>query len=446
MVVAGLARSGLSAALWLAGQGARVTASDLHPESELDPDIVAKAGESGVILETGGHVEKTFTGADLIVLSPGVPPEIPPVKRARDCGVPVIGEMELACGLIDLPVAAVTGTNGKSTVTALAGEILRRSGRRVFVGGNIGVPLMECVRERERLDCAVVEVSSFQLETMESFKPKVSVILNISPDHLDRYPDYQAYVRSKLRIFSNQGPEDFLVLNREDPALAELRPEVPVRILGFGSRPGSDIRAWIEENHLEASPPGMEPMRFSLDSFSLAGAYNLENLAAAVLAALAMGGEPGAVKETIRGFRGLPHRLELVGTVEGVDYYDDSKATNVQAAARSVESFDRPLILIAGGRDKGADYRPLVEAAEGRVKGAVFLGEARELLADAFRGRVPFTTAAGMEEAVEEASSMAEPGDVVLMAPACSSFDMFNDYADRGRAFAGAVLGADHGG
>ncbi|MFP4037817.1 MAG: UDP-N-acetylmuramoyl-L-alanine--D-glutamate ligase [Desulfobacteraceae bacterium] len=446
VVVVGLARSGLSAAAWLAEQGAAVTASDLRPEAELDPEMVAEAREKGIELETGGHVTETFTHADLIVLSPGVPPEIEPVERARRCGVPVKGEMELAFSLIEFPVAAVTGTNGKSTVTALIGEILQRSGRRVFVGGNIGVPFMECVRAGGSLDCAVVEVSSFQLDTMEKFKPRVSVILNISPDHLDRYQDYDAYVRSKLRIFMNQGAEDFLVLNQDDPVLAGIMPEVPVRTLRFGKRPGPGECAWIEGNRLAVSFPGRDAVCFSLEEFKLQGAYNLENLIAAVLTALAMGGEPKAVEEAVRGFRGLPHRLERVAIVGGVDFYNDSKATNVHAAARAVESFDRPVVLIAGGRHKGADYRPLVETAEGRVKAAVFMGEARGLLAESFKGRIPVNTASGMEEAVRLAASMASPGDVVLLAPACSSFDMFNDYADRGRAFSRTVQGLANGG
>ncbi len=445
MVVVGLGRSGSAAALWLAGRGAEVTVSDLRHEADFHPDLIKKIREAGIRLEAGGHDAGTFCGADLIVVSPGVPDDIPPVKAARDSGIPVLGEMELACRFLDIPMAGVTGTNGKSTVTALLGEMLRNTGRRVFVGGNIGTPLMDLAAGPGEYDCAVVEVSSYQLDTIESFRPDVSVVLNITPDHLDRYADYEAYVRSKLRIFSGQEPDGTVVLNDDDERLRQVDPGGRLRVLRYGVEEAPGRAAWVSKDHVITRFPGMESMAFSLERFAPPGAHNRENAAAAVLAALAFGAGPEAIQEAVDSFQGLPHRLELVAEADGVAFYNDSKATNVDAAVRAVMSFERPLVLIAGGRHKGADYGALVRAARGRVKEAVFLGEARFLLAQAFEGVLPVRPADTLEEAVFEAAGRAEPGDAVLFSPACSSFDMFRDYEHRGQAFIDAVLGELNG-
>lgn len=439
VVVVGLGRSGLAAALWLAGQGAEVTVSDVRRISDFDPEILQKARNAGVGLETGEHSEGTFQRADWIVISPGVPPGIDPIRSARERGIPVIGEMELACRCLDLPLAGVTGTNGKSTATALLGGMLRGPNRRVFVGGNIGTPLMDLVTERRDYDCAAVEVSSFQLDTLESFRPEVSVILNISPDHLDRYPDYEAYVQSKLRIFQGQEAGGRVILNDDDERLRNISPGNALQVLRYGLRKAAGRTAWIEEDRMVTAFPEEEARSFSLKRFHLPGRHNRENLMAASLAAMAMGAKPEAVQQVIDGFQGLSHRMTWVENVRGVDVYDDSKATNVDAAVRALESFERPLVLIAGGRHKGADYSPLVQAARGRVRVAVLLGEARSLLARALEGIVPFRLAENMDLAVAESLSLAEPGDALLLAPACSSFDMFVDYAHRGRVFADAV-------
>ncbi|MCF8060887.1 MAG: UDP-N-acetylmuramoyl-L-alanine--D-glutamate ligase [Deltaproteobacteria bacterium] len=439
VVVVGLGRSGSAAALWLSKRGAVVTVSDLRPASDFPSDALQEIRDAGILLELGGHAADTFLHADWIVLSPGVPPEIEPIRSARNRGISVFGEMELACRLLDIPMAGVTGTNGKSTVTALLGEMLRNRGERVFVGGNIGTPLMDLVTGRRAYDRGVIEVSSFQLDTMESFQPEVSVILNVSPDHLDRYQDYEAYVQSKLRIFRHQRPGDAVVLNDDDPRLQKVEPAGHLRVLRYGVEEAPHRAAWIGEGRVIARLPDAGPVSFSLAGFALPGEHNRENLMAAVLAAMAMGAGRDAVQKGIDRFRGLPHRLEFVGRAKGVAFYDDSKATNVDAAARAVESFEQPLVLIAGGRHKGGDYGPLVRAARGRVKGAVFLGEARRLLAEAFDGAVPYRIAGTMDEAVSESIAQAGPGDVILLAPACSSFDMFQDYAHRGRAFSEAA-------
>lgn len=439
VLVVGLGKSGLSVVRWLARQGARVTISDIKPASAIDPAVLREVSDLGAELETGGHGETTFLRAEEIIVSPGVPLDMAPLSAAMNKGIPVLGEMELACRLMDTPVLGITGTNGKTTVTALVGAMLENAGLKVFVGGNIGTPLVDYATGGEKADYAVVEVSSFQLDTMRSFHPKVAVLLNISPDHLDRYRNYDAYVQSKLSLFRNQGSGDRAVLNDDDPALAGFTPGEGVLVLRYGLNEGKRRNAWIDGRSLRAFLPGKEVHGFSLERCSLRGEHNLGNLMASVLAALAAGAKPAAIQQSLDAFRGLPHRLEFVARIRNVDFYDDSKATNVDAASRSVASFDAPVVLIGGGRDKGGDYAPLVRAAEGRVKKAVLLGESRYLMAEAFEGHIPYSMAGDMEDAVTQAFSFAGPEEVVLLAPACSSFDMFTDYGHRGRVFKEAV-------
>jgi UDP-N-acetylmuramoylalanine--D-glutamate ligase len=395
ITVLGLGRSGLSATRWLSKQGAEVTVSEIKEMHELDPQVVREVGKLGVRLETGGHRPETFLDSNLIIVSPGVPHDMGPLMMAGRKGIPVLGEMELASRFMDTPILAVTGTNGKSTVTAFLGSLLKRAGHRVFVGGNIGTPLIEYVAGGRKADYAVVEVSSFQLDTAETFSPHTAVLLNISPDHLDRYPSYEAYEESKLKIFRNQRVGQYAVLNDDDQRIAQFRPSGGATVLRYGMEPREGRQAHVEGTRLSLSYPGREVFNLDLQPFRLSGRHNLENLMAGVLAALALDVEPAIIEEEILAFRGLPHRVEWVGRIRGVDFYDDSKATNVDAARRSILSFERPLLLIAGGRHKGADYAPLVHAAKGR--------------------------------------------DVVLLTPACSSFDMFRDYTHRGTVFKQSV-------
>ena len=443
VLVVGLGISGHRTARWLAARGADVTVSDMRPARDLDPAVMDELEKMGVILETGGHREETFLAADMIILSPGVPADMPVVRASRARGATVTGELEFAGRLVDTPVIAVTGTNGKTTVTTFLGRMLREAGHRVFVGGNIGTPLMAYAAGKRDADYAVVEVSSFQLDTIETFRPRVSVVLNISPDHLDRYPDYAAYARSKLRIFENQGPGDVAVLNDDDDILKRAAPPPGVTVLRYGRREREGLHAFFEGDRIRAGTGARRT--FSVRSFRLPGSHNRENLLPAVLAGMALGVDPGAIQATIDTFKGLPHRLEAVGERSGVLFYDDSKATNVDAAVKAVRSFDRPVVLIAGGRHKGSDYGPLAAAAEGRVKQAVFIGEAAALLGGAFRDRIPYRTAVTMEEAVAFSFAAAREGEVVLLAPACSSFDMFTDYAHRGRVFRAAVEALEDG-
>ncbi|MFO7986714.1 MAG: UDP-N-acetylmuramoyl-L-alanine--D-glutamate ligase [Desulfatiglandaceae bacterium] len=441
VLVVGLGTSGYWSARHMAHLGSNVTVSEARPEAELDADQLDELQALGVILETGGHREETFIHTDVIVVSPGVPLDMIPLRAARSRHIPMMGELELASRFIHEPIIAVTGTNGKSTVTSLMGHMLENAGFRVFVGGNIGTPLMAYAAQGDRAHYLVVEVSSFQLDTVASFHPVVSILLNISPDHLDRYPDYEAYIASKLRIFINQGEGDYLILNDADPVLSSLSPSSGVSTLRYGLRQKARRNAFVRNGTLTAGLKNRHEERFLIHNFVLPGSHNLENLLGATLAAEALGIGPDIIQKSMDTFRGLPHRLEYVGNIHGISFYNDSKATNVDAAVRAIRSFERPLILIAGGRHKGADYAPLVTAALGRVKGAVFLGEATELLARSFAQKIPFWVAGEMEEAVLKAFSMASKGDAVLLAPACASFDMFSDYAHRGNVFKTCIHG-----
>lgn len=445
VLIVGLGKSGLSAARWLAAQGALVTVSDRREAHTLEEALRQEALELGIQLETGTHREETFTASEMIVVSPGVPIDLMPLLAAKEMGIPVIGEMELAGRLIDTPIVAVTGTNGKSTTTALLSHVIKKAGRKVFMGGNIGTPLMDYANSDQKADYAVVEVSSFQLDTMETFCPMISLLLNISPDHLDRYSDYETYVHSKLGIFKNQGPAQYAIINDDDKVLSQYNPGGGVSVLRYGHEKGEGRQAFISGPTLKVCLTEGKEQPFHLDTFRLPGKHNQENLMAVVLACKVLGTRPQIIQEAIDDFKGLPDRLEHVKTVGEVDFYNDSKATNVDAAARSIASFDRPVVLIAGGRHKGADYSPLVKAAVGKVTKAVFLGEAKSLLAVAFKPLIPVSLAEDMRDAVSQSFLSSNPKDVVLLAPACSSFDMFSNFAHRGRVFREEVKRLHHG-
>jgi len=445
VVVIGFGKSGRSAAEWLNSKGASVTISERKSSDELPRDQVLKMGELGVEFETGEHRLETFVKADLIVISPGVPLDIEPLKAAMAKGIPIRGEMQLAIDHLDIPIIAVTGTNGKSTVTSLIGDMIFKSGHKVFVGGNIGTPLTDYLLGRESADYAVLEVSSFQLDIMDSFSPDIAILLNISPDHLDRYESYDDYVRSKLKIVAHQKENQFAILNNDDQLLRKTEPSGDGKVLRYGLESGKNQEAFVEGEMLLAQIPGQKPRSFSLINSSLPGTHNRGNLMAGVLAGMVLDLNQDSIQQTIDQFKGLAHRLEWLRKINNVDFYNDSKATNIDAALRAIKSFDRPIVLIAGGRHKGADYLPLVEGARGLVKLAVLLGEAKELLEQAFRSVCPCALVEDMQQAVELAASSAQPGDVVLLAPACSSFDMFQDYIQRGEAFKSIVEGLSNG-
>jgi len=443
-VVAGLGVSGIASARWLMQAGAQVTISEIRRLEAFDPKLVTELQSAGITIEIGGHQKETFFQADLIVLSPGVPLGMPLCVGAREKGIPVIGEMELAVHIFRTPVIAITGTNGKSTVTECLGELLHGAGLKAFVGGNLGTPLMTYAIGPQTDDWVVAEVSSSQLDTSPSFHPRAAVILNITPDHLDRYADFNAYVRSKHAIARNQEPGDHLILNDADPHLEHFDPSGST-ILRYGLDETERRHAFIRDGAVVVRMPSGSFHRFSLGSFALPGRHNLENVMAVILTALAVGIPETAIQQAIDRFRALPNRLEKVGEQDGVSFYNDSKATNVDAAVRSIESVPAPIVLIAGGRHKGADYRPLADAGEKRIRHAILIGEAKNLIAADFSGRIAFSMAGTLEAAVAKAFALAKPGDTVLLAPACSSFDMFSDYAHRGRVFRQAVEALSHG-
>jgi UDP-N-acetylmuramoylalanine--D-glutamate ligase len=442
VLVVGLARTGLAVAAFLRNQGARVTVTDSRPAENLGAAVQA-ARAQGCRLALGDHPVEVFTAAELIVVSPGVPGDLPPLAAAADRGIPIIGELELASRFLRLPMVAITGTNGKTTTTSLVGAMLQRSGRQAFVGGNIGTPLIGVVQQDPLPEVVVAEVSSFQLDTASTFHPRVAVLLNITEDHLDRYESFSGYVRSKCRIFANQTETDTAVLPAEDPLITG-HCSIQSRCLTFG-RMAPSAHARLEGGTLLCHLPPDDPQRYDVSRWQVPGTHNQENLLAAVLAATCMGAVPAAIQETIDSFRGLRHRLEFIGSWRGVRFYNDSKATNVGAVARSLESFTSPVILIAGGRDKGGSYAPLAALVRQRVKLLVLMGEARFRLAEALAHLTYTVVLDTLEPALHAAVQAALPGDIVLLSPGCSSFDLYDDYQARGDHFRSLVQGLASG-
>ncbi|HKJ24680.1 MAG TPA: UDP-N-acetylmuramoyl-L-alanine--D-glutamate ligase [Myxococcota bacterium] len=434
VLVLGLGVSGRSAAAFCSERGARVTAADERAEEALAPlDLPAS-----VRVRLGGPLPDP-ADFDLVVPSPGVPPSRYAGRARR-----VWGDVELAARNLRVPIVAVTGTNGKSTTVRLVEAMLRAAGLRAEAAGNVGRPALELVGRP--LDVAVLEVSSFQLETVESFRPRVAVVLNLAPDHIDRHGSLEAYREAKARIFANQEEDDVAVLNAADPAVAALAARTRARVLRFhrGGPPGERGAgcAWLDAGSIRLRI-GSEPSCVPLDGLALHGTHNAENVMAALLAAVALGASPAAAARALPGFRSLPHRAETVATRDGVDWVDDSKATNPHAAARALEGCARPVVWIAGGRDKDLEFDELVEVACDRVREAILIGEASAKLARALSGRVPCSEVGQLAAAVARAARVARAGDVVLLAPACSSHDQFTSYEERGRAFRTAVAALD---
>jgi UDP-N-acetylmuramoylalanine--D-glutamate ligase len=438
VLVVGLGRSGIAAALLCAARGARVTVTDKRSQAGLGAALVQLP--AGVTHELGGHRAESFLGADLIVVSPGVP-EIPELAAARAAGVEITGELELASQFVSATIVAITGTNGKSTVTTLVGEMMRATGRPTFVGGNLGEPLAEAVDTPAAAEggVCVVEVSSFQLETVGAFHPRVAVLLNITPDHLDRYDGLDGYAAAKARIFAAQTPEDFAVVNFDDPLAVRASAAARSRRDGFSIRGSLATGAWLGGPlmlKLAHQPPESYPADLA---WLLGQRHNQANALAALLTARLAGASPAEARAGLLAFRPLAHRMELVAEADGVAYYDDSKGTNVGAVVAALDGFPRRVVLIAGGRDKGGDYAPLAEAL-GRVgRAAILIGEAADKMQAAFEGLVPVERAPTLEAAVDSARRLARPGDAVVLSPACSSFDMFRDYAHRAEVFRSAV-------
>ncbi|MBU0482476.1 MAG: UDP-N-acetylmuramoyl-L-alanine--D-glutamate ligase, partial [Proteobacteria bacterium] len=394
-------------------------------------------------LQCGTLAGDLLEGINLIVVSPGVPLQQQFFAAAREQGIRVIGELALAAALYDKPILAITGTNGKSTVTELLGIIVKTAGFRAFVGGNLGVPLAEHLLKTEETDLAVLEVSSFQLDTAPDFRPEIALLLNISPDHLDRYHDYEEYAASKLSIFKGQLRTGHAVINGDDPEITSRIDGYPVPaqrgFFGVNPPPGTPSASICGALVRVDLAKGGDVETFSLTGSCLAGEPNAHNAAAAILAARIFGCAASAVQKALVGFRPLGHRLSLVGEFGGVKYYDDSKATNIGAVSAALSGFSGPVVLIAGGRDKGGDYRLMLDQVTGRVKAMVLIGEAKDKMAEAFSGVTKVVMAESMDDAVRKAGNLAAEGDSVLLSPACASFDMFDSYSHRGDVFRAAV-------
>jgi UDP-N-acetylmuramoylalanine--D-glutamate ligase len=429
--VVGAARSGIAAAELLLARGARVTVS----ESRADIAEEHSLRERGVTLELGGHHAQTFVQADLIVLSPGVPPEQPAIVAAKARGVPVIGEVELASRWLKGRVIAITGTKGKSTTTALTGRILEQAGYHVTVGGNIGSPLSAQVESSTSDTLHVVETSSFQLEAVVSFRPWIAMLLNISPDHLDRHPTVEAYATAKARIFDNQEEDDWAVVNADDPMVLELAKRTRARQRLFSRRSNVATGTVVEAGWIVDRQGQTAERLIPLNAIHLLGPHLVDDVMAAATVGAIVGVAPGVMTAAVDSFHGLEHAMELVTEIDGVRFVNDSKATNVESALRSIESFDAGLVPIIGGRFKGGDLRLLREPVKSRAKAVVAIGEARSLVREALEDVIPVHDAGSIAEAVQMAFALAKPSGVVLLAPACASFDMFRDYAERGNRF-----------
>lgn len=451
VTVVGLARSGVAAARLLHAAGARVTVADRKERGEL-ASVLAQLADLPITVTVGGGYESALETAGLVVISPGVPYRMEALERVRRRGGTVISELELASRFLTAPVLAVTGTNGKSTTVTLIGKMLQESGQRVFVGGNLGTALSEaaltCLRATQQgqpapFDHLVVEVSSFQLETVEQFRPWVAAILNVTVDHQDRYDSIDEYVAAKRRIFECQRPTDYALFNLDDARVAALRHGVKARVLGFTrqSHLPSDVSGgtYLDGDRLVTTVTGARQDLCRRSDIRIIGNHNIENAMAAATYAVLCGCSPDAVRRVLATFPGLEHALEIVRDRRGVRYVNDSKGTNVDATLKALESIDQPLWLIAGGRDKGGDFSRLAPAIRQRVKGLILIGEAAPLIEQAVPGAASVIRAASFKDAVQAAADGAQPGDVVLLSPACASFDMFADYQDRGRQFKALV-------
>ena len=436
VLVVGLGKSGLSSALFLRAQGAQVTVSDTRSAEALAKEIPALL-EAGIMVESGGHGLLTFRRQDLIVVSPGVPMDTPEVKQVKAFGLPVIGELELASRFLNGRVVAITGSNGKTTTTTLVGKIFGDAGISTLVGGNIGLPVIDLVATSTADTVSVLEVSSFQLETTEQFRPWIAVVLNITPDHLDRHGNFENYAAAKTRITERQEADDFLVLNAEDKPTQMVAAKTRAQIYWFSPRRPVKQGAFAHgEGIFFIAKEGAkaEPV-MPVAEITLKGAHNIENVLAAVCAARLAGIPTEKIRASVAGFKGVEHRLEFVRLLRGVEFYNDSKATNVDAAMKAVSSFAGGVHLILGGKDKNSDYGTMAPLLKERVKVVYTIGSAAEKIERQLQGVVKIVSAGTMQAAVTEAAKAAEAGDVVLLAPACSSFDQFENYEHRGQVF-----------
>lgn len=438
-LVVGLGKSGVASALFMKAHGARVTVSDTKSGDELRNEIPVLL-DHGITVETGGHGERTFRGQDLIVVSPGVPVDAPPLVQARSLGESVIGEIELAAQFLPGPIVAITGSNGKTTTTTLTGEIMTASGLPALVGGNIGTPAISLAERAKPETVIVLEISSFQLETIQTFRPKVAVVLNVTPDHLDRHRTFEIYTDAKARIFENQQGSDFAVLNADDPTCVAMGNRTRAQVYWFSRLKEVQQGAWVRDGNIVFRDSKGQREILQVSEIPLKGAHNLENVLAAVCTSILMGCAPEKIHQAVHDFKAVEHRLEFVATINGVDYYNDSKATNVDATIKALESFPANIHLILGGKDKGSDYTVLNDLIRQRVKRIYTIGAAAAKVESQVKG-AEVVHAETLENAIRKAQAAAQSGDVVLLAPACASFDQFKSYEHRGKLFKEIVRG-----
>jgi UDP-N-acetylmuramoylalanine--D-glutamate ligase len=440
IVVIGAGLTGLALVRFLVERGATVALSDLRPAEQIAN--LAQLDDLNVRLDLGGHSMELFEQADMIAVSPGVPLNCPPLQRAVSCNIPLCGEVELGAREIAVPMVAVTGTNGKSTTTSLIGVAFAAVGQKVFVGGNIGTPLVEACGKN--LDSVVVELSSFQLETVDQLRPKIALLLNLSPDHLDRYTELDSYYRAKSNIFKRMTATDFAVLNADDPTVCALTKNIDARRVWFSAQ-GRDCEGLVRKGQQLVWTWQGTVREFSLDALQLRGEHNIENAMAALISCLLRGCDAQLAWQAICGFSGLDHRMQLVRSLNGVRWYNDSKGTNVGSVVKSLSGFSENLVLIAGGKDKGSSYAPLRPLLEQCGKCLILIGEAAQTMAAELSGACEIRLASSLDMAVKQAFELTQSGDTVLLSPACSSFDMFNSYEHRGEVFSSLVKALPEG-
>ncbi|MCR4441112.1 MAG: UDP-N-acetylmuramoyl-L-alanine--D-glutamate ligase [Peptococcaceae bacterium] len=437
ILMIGAARSGIAAARFLNEMGARVVLNDKKNREELEKEALDSLEKKGIELVFGLHPDIEKIPVDLIIMSPGVPLTIPTVRSALEKGIPVWSEMELAARFNKAPIVAVTGTNGKTTTTALIGRIFTDAGRNVFIGGNIGMPFISKAAELKEGDVVVLEASSFQLETTQTFKPKVALALNLTPDHLDRHGSFAGYIEAKARIFANQDKDDWLILNWDDEETKKFGDRAASKVIFFSRKNILEQGFCVENGYLTARMGGRSTPIIRTEEIYIKGGHNLENALAAAAAGWVMGVGPDSLKESLATFPGVPHRLEHVLVHKGIEYVNDSKGTNPDAAIKALDAFDRPIVLIAGGKNKGVEFTEFAKKVKEKVKALVLLGQAAGEIESAVKkiGYTSYYHARTYPEAVEKASSLAKTGDIVLLSPACTSWDMFNNFEERGELF-----------
>lgn len=438
ILIIGAARSGVASAEYLLSIGKQIVISDMN--TKLAEDVETQLGHASVSYVWGKQPDVAALQPELIVMSPGVPLSIPPVVKASELGIPVISEPELAFRYSDVPFVAITGTNGKTTTTTLTAFLLEKEGRKVVAGGNIGLPLISQCPQMSANDIVVAEMSSFQLESVDSFCPKVAVVMNLTPDHLDRHKTMEAYAAAKANIFKNQGPEEYLLLNKDDAIVAAMAAGAKSHVYYFSQQEILDEGIWLEDGNLvyRLDKNGAPQVLIPAAEIGIVGSHNWQNAMAASLAALLMGQQPEIIAERLRAFKGVAHRMEPVATIDGVLYVNDSKGTNPDSTEKALGSYGkRPIVLIAGGRNKGSDMAVLVPLMRAHCRGVVLVGEATGDFIDAFArtGYTDYVCADSFEDAVAKAREMAQSGDVVLLSPACASWDMFDNFEQRGDLF-----------